>query len=132
MQPIKKSTLIWLAIGDGLVVLAVTLFGFKSHNQDLAGLHWMSTFLPTVLAWGGIAPWFGLYHPRVISRPWQVWRIIPTLLLATPLAMLLRSLWLGRPVIWIFALVLGGALLLVFLVWRLIWAFASWRQNENG
>lgn len=129
MNSLKKSTLIGLAVGDGLVVLAVTLFGYQSHNQSLAGLGWMSTFLPVVLAWGVIAPWFGLYQPQVVSRPWQAWRIFPTLLLATPLAVLLRSLWLGRPVNGAFALVLGGILLLAFLIWRLIWAFASGRQG---
>ncbi|GAP15502.1 hypothetical protein LARV_03291 [Longilinea arvoryzae] len=129
MRSLKKSTLIGLVIGDGLVVLAITLFGFESHNQSLTGLRWMSTFLPVVLAWGLIAPWFGLYQPQVVNRPWQVWRILPTLILATPLAVFLRSLWLGRPIIWVFALVLGGILMLAFFIWRLIWAFASGRQG---
>lgn len=129
MRTLKISTLIWLTIGDALVVLAVTLFGLQSHSQNLTGLRWLPTFLPMALAWGLIAPWFGLYHPDVITRPPQVWRIFPTLLLATPLAVLVRSLWLGKPVIWIFAVILGGVLALAFLVWRLLWAFASRRSQ---
>ncbi len=132
MRSLKKSTLIFLVAGDMLVVLAITLFGYHSHNQSLVGLHWMSTFLPVVFSWGLIAPWFGLYNAEVVKNPWQVWRILPALLLATPLAVLLRSLWLERPVIWIFVLVLGGILLLAFSIWRLLWAFASGRQQENG
>lgn len=129
MRTLKKSTLIGLVIGDALVILAVTLFGFQSHNQSLTGLRWMPTFLPAALAWGLIAPWFGLYHTDVVKQPLQVWRIVPTLLLATPLALLARSLWLGRPIIWVFALVLGGILALALLLWRLLWAFASGRRQ---
>ena len=84
MRTMKLPTLIILIIGDALVVFAVTLFGFFSHNQSLTNLRWMTTFLPVVLAWGLIAPWFGLYHPEVIAHPSQVWRIVPVLLLATP------------------------------------------------
>ena len=58
----------------------------------------------------------------------QVWRVIPVLLLATPLAMALRALWLGRPILWVFVLVMGGILMLAFLIWRLIWAFACGRK----
>jgi hypothetical protein len=129
MRTLKLSTLIALVIGDALVVFAVTLFGFYSHNQSLTNLRWMTTFLPVVLAWGLIAPWFGLYHPDVVCRPLQVWRVIPVLLLATPLAMALRSLWLGRPIQWVFVLVMGGILLLALLIWRLIWAFACGRKR---
>lgn len=129
MRTLKLSTLIILVIGDALVVLAVTLFGFQSHNQSLTSLRWMPTFLPIALSWGLIAPWFGLYQPGVVDRPLQAWRVIPALLLATPLAMAARSLWLGRPVIWVFVLVMGGILLLALLIWRLIWAFASGRKQ---
>jgi hypothetical protein len=129
MRALKKSTLIWLVIGDGLVVLAVTLFGLNSHDQSLAGLNWLSTFLPVTLAWGLIAPWFGLYQADVVHSPLQVWRILPTILLAAPLALLLRSLWLGRPIIWQFGLVLGGILTLAFMIWRLVWAFAPGRRS---
>jgi hypothetical protein len=129
MRALKISTLIWLVAGDALVILTVTLFGLKSHAQSLTGLRWMPTFLPMALAWGAIAPWFGLYHSDVIANPFQVWRILPTLLLAIPLALLARSIWLGRPVIWLFALVLGGILALAFFVWRLLWAFASGRPR---
>lgn len=129
MRTLKLSTLIGLVIGDVLVVLAVTLYGFQSHNQSLTNLRWMTTFLPLCLAWGLIAPWFGLYQANVINRPLQVWRIIPALLVATPLAVIARSLWLGMPVLWIFALVIGGVLLLALLIWRLIWAFATGRKQ---
>ncbi|HWQ04368.1 MAG TPA: DUF3054 domain-containing protein [Longilinea sp.] len=128
MRTIKMTPLIWLIVGDTLVILAVTLFGFESHNQSLAGLRWMTTFLPVALGWGLIAPWFGLYHAEIVKRSLQVWRIFPALGLAIPLALLVRSLWLGRPVIWVFSLVLGGILALAFLIWRLIWAFAVGRQ----
>lgn len=128
MRTMKLPTLIILIIGDALVVFAVTLFGFFSHNQSLTNLRWMTTFLPVVLAWGLIAPWFGLYHPEVIAHPSQVWRIVPVLLLATPLAMAVRALWLGRPIVSVFVLVMGGILLLAMLIWRLIWAFACGRK----
>jgi hypothetical protein len=129
MRSMKMSHLIWLIVGDALVILAVTLFGFQSHNESLAGLRWMTTFLPVALGWGLIAPWFGLFHSEIVVRPLQIWRIIPALLLAVPLALLVRSLWLGRPIIWVFGLVLGGILALAFFIWRLVWAFAAGRQK---
>lgn len=129
MRALKKSTLIGLVIGDSLVVLVVTLFGIESHGESLTGLRWMPTFLPVTLAWGLIAPWFGLYHADVVRSPLQIWRILPVLLLVTPLALLARSLWLGRPVIWQFGLVLGGILALAFTIWRLMWAFAPRKRQ---
>lgn len=129
MRTLKLSTLIGLVIGDVLVVLGVTLYGFQSHNQSLTNQRWMTTFLLLCLAWGLVAPWFGLYQANVINRPLQVWRIIPALLVAIPLAVIVRSLWLGMPILWIFALVIGGVLLLALLIWRLIWAFATGRKQ---
>lgn len=117
-----------LLVGDALVLLAVTLAGFGSHNSSLAGGRWLTTFIPLVIAWGVIAPWLGNYQPRLWRQPWQAWRALLAMVLAAPLAGFLRAVWLGGTVIPIFIVALGGVAALSMTVWRVIWAFLAERE----
>lgn len=125
MKPVlARRALMILSLGDTALILAVTLLGFTTHSQSLAGTRWLTTFLPLCAAWGLTAPWFGLYSSPTAQQPAQVWRVLWATVLAAPLAAVLRSLWLNTTVIPIFAAVLLGASALGLGLWRLV--FSGW------
>ena len=124
MEPaLNRRALIVLILGDGLILLAVTLIGFSSHGETLAGARWLTTFLPLSFAWGVSAPWFGLFRLPITQRPQQIWRVFWAVSLAAPLATLLRAVWLNTSVIPVFTGVILVISALGLGLWRLIYAF---------
>jgi hypothetical protein len=88
------------------------------------------TLLPFALTWLIIATLLGLYAAPIAANAKQLWRVLLGMLLAAPLASLLRSAWLGTPFIPIFAVIMGATSLLGLLVWRLIYIFVIARKGE--
>ena len=110
-------------LGDVLALAVITLIGFGTHDtliQFPVG-RIMATFLPLLAGWFLIAPWLGLFKPEITSNPRQLWRPVLAMLLAAPLAGLLRALMLNSVVIPLFVLILGGSAALGMLVWRFLW-----------
>jgi ABC-type xylose transport system permease subunit len=62
------------------------------------------------------------------SNPKQLWRPVLAMLLAAPLAGLLRAMMLNSVVIPLFVLILGGSAALGMLVWRGLW----WLLTRNN
>ena len=134
MIKLTKQHLILIA-GDLLVILSFVWIGRSSHGLSItnigAGL-W--TALPFILSWLVIAPWFGIYRDEV-NRAWK--KIAPRLLLAWavagPVALVLRALFLGRPVpagiMPIFASIALAYIGLVALIWRL--AYVWWGNHQS-
>ena len=94
----KSNAFSLLIIGDLLVILSFVWIGRSSHNLSISDLLATAlTALPFLLSWFVITPWFGIYDSQV-SRSRQ--KLVPRLLLgwavAGPVALLLRSLILGR------------------------------------
>jgi hypothetical protein len=128
----KESHLYWLAAGDIFTFALVTIVGFSRHGEVLEGvnstlsatlLDMMSTFLPLVFAWWMIAPFLGAYDLQRASDPRQLWRPFWAMVLAGPMAAWLRGVWLGRPVILIFVVVIGGVSALALFAWRGLFLF---------
>ncbi|MEJ5223156.1 MAG: DUF3054 domain-containing protein [Anaerolineales bacterium] len=117
----NKRTL--LILGDLLAIAVVTFLGFATHNEaDLDFLPRMAaTFFPLAAAWFLTAPWLGLLDGRVTANPRQLWRPVVAMVLAGPLAAVLRAFWLGGVIIPIFVVVLSGTSGLGMLVWRGLW-----------
>lgn len=127
----KKSN--WLLVsGDILAIAVVTVIGFATHGEaDLSFLPRMfAAFLPVILSWFLLAPWFGLFQPEVTSNPRQLWRPVFTMLFAAPFAAVLRGLILNAPIIPIFAVVLASTSALGMLVWRGIYFLLSRNQKK--
>ncbi len=133
MMTPPKSALPWtLLLGDGLAILAVTLLGFAAHQLALNNLRWLTTFLPLCVAWALLAPWLGCYRAEVFSDPLHFWRAGLAMILAAPLAALLRGLWLNTPVLPVFVGVLGGSAALGISLWRGLWAWVTKRTGTHG
>jgi hypothetical protein len=143
MQPLKPKTgaitrLAPLVIGDLLVILSFVWIGRSSHSLSVndigASLY---TALPFILSWFLVTPWFGLYKTEV-NQNWR--RLVPRLLLAWviagPLALVLRALLLGRPlmagILPTFAAISLSYIGLVALVWRLGYAWQRNRRPEQS
>jgi hypothetical protein len=149
----NKSILI---LGDVLALLIVTLIGFATHGETgLSSLPRLAaTFIPLVIAWFSLAPWFELFDIEFGSTPtlpppsrpagWGRWRVTRrslreateevikvalAMLFAGPFAVVLRGLILNTPVIPIFAVVLSVTSALGIVVWRAIYFLISRLQK---
>jgi hypothetical protein len=119
-----------LILGDILAILITTLIGFATHNElDVSFIGRMTAaFLPLVIGWFLLAPWFGLFQPRTTSDLKQLWRPVLAMIFAAPLAAVLRGLMLNAPIIPIFAVVLGATSALGMLAWRGL--YFLWNQKK--
>ena len=119
-----------LILGDLIVLLLLTVYGFLSHETlTSAGWRIPAFFFPLALGWFLAAPWLGLYDPERVRDPRQLWRVVWAWLLAAPFGLVLRAILLQRVLIPIFALVAGGIGLGFFLVWRLLYALYRRRRS---
>jgi hypothetical protein len=130
----KKSRLPFfiLLLGDALAILVVTLIGFAAHGLSTATPRWLTTYLPLLLSWFLLAPWFGVFLAVQYCRPRQAWRAPLAIIFAAPLAALLRSLWLGTVVVPVFVVVLAATAALGMLLWRLAWSLLCRWIERHG
>lgn len=122
----------WLILSDILAIALVTYIGFATHGEtDLSFLpRMLAMFVPLVLSWLLIAPWFGLFKPEITSSLRQLWRPVLAMFYAAPLAAVLRGLILNAPIIPIFAVVLVSTSALGILVWRWIYFLITRKKTE--
>ena len=132
----SSSQVIILIIGDLLVLLSFVAIGRRSHSMSIADAGaTLMTALPFVISWFLVTPWFGVYKARIYTV-WQ--KLVPRLLLAWvvagPLALVLRALFLGRSIpagiMPTFALVSIAYIGVVALIWRL--AFMWWVNRKQA
>ncbi len=128
----RSKKLVWLILGDGICILAVSLVGFLTHYGGIEGWRWLTTFLPVSIAWLVLAPWFGVYQEPFYRMPAQIWRPALAAFLSAPLAAWIRGGWLNSAVLPVFVLVLGLTDAFGFLVWRLIYSIVVSRKKQNG
>ncbi len=116
----KKTILI---IGDIISLAILTVIGFATHGEtDTSYLPRMgAVFLPMVLGWFVLTPWFGLSDEQVIANPKNLWRIILAMLFIAPLAATVRAALLGAAMLPLFPLILGSSNAIGMMVWR--WAY---------
>lgn len=122
--------------GDFLTLFLFIWVGRIRHSfasTDIGGT--LAVAAPFLLSWFGITPWFGLFQGPT-SRNWR--RLIPRLLLAWaiggPLALVLRNLFLGRPLIGgiipSFAAIMLLGTTIFLLMWRL--AYIRWANRRSN
>jgi len=114
-----KKTLGLLIFGDVFTILAVTIVGFASHGTlTSAGTRILTTFIPLILAWSLVAPFFGLYRIGTIIDIRQLWPPLYVSLIVAPLASWFRGILLNSPILPLFIAILGASLAAGFLIWR--------------
>ncbi len=118
-------------VGDVVLLALMTVVGFASHNELNAGGRMLTTFVPTLVAWLWVAPWFGLFDETLLYTPGRIaWRTAWAWTLVGPLATLLRAIWLNSVVIPIFAVVFTTLNLLLFALWRAGYAWFKARGTR--
>lgn len=132
MASTKVSTPPTLIVGDALVILVVTWIGFLSHGETLASPRWLTTFIPVSVAWALEAPWLRVYRPEIYCNPRQIWRVPLAMLLAAPLAGVLRGVMLDSPVLPLFVGVMGLTWAGGMTIWRLLYLIVANRAGRHG
>ena len=120
-----------LLAGDLAAIGIVTLAGFATHGTaGTAGARMLTTFIPLTLAWFLTAPFLGAYNLPWTASYRQLWRPFWAMVLAGPLAAVLRGFMLGNaPILPIFVVVLGGVGALGMLAWRALYALVVSRME---
>lgn len=115
-----------LALGDFLVLVIFAVVGRGSHGLSTGQggiVAVLNTAAPFMLAWLIVGAAVGTYRGKALYPPARVLaRTLLAALIAGPLGVIFRALWLGRPVMINFVLVataVSGALLVV---WRFVWS----------
>ena len=116
-----------LYVGDTIAIALLTLTGFATHEElNMAFFSRMlAMFVPLMLAWFLLAPWFGLFEQEITSSPKQLWRPAFVMVLAAPLAAVLRSLLLNTAILPVFAVVLAATSAFGMLLWRGLYLFLN-------
>ena len=115
---------ITLAVGDVAALLVAVAAGFVTHESTSSFLaRFAYTFVPWTLAWLVVAPRWGLFELPQPNWKGLAGRILAAMLVASPLAAVLRAAWLGGTAIPIFALIMGASTALALYLWRLIYVY---------
>lgn len=126
-----------LAGGDILAFLLFVWIGRSSHALsifDVAAV--VQTAAPFIIGWFIAAPGLGLFRAAV-NASWRT--LVPRLLIAWlliggPIALILRNLFLGRPlwsIIPSFVIVTMSITTLFLLIWRLGYSWQRQRRNQS-
>jgi hypothetical protein len=110
--------LIWAIIGDVVVLIGMTVFGFLTHSTLNETWRLLVTILGVLIAWGLVAPWFDTLSEGTLRRPSAVWKVALAWTIAAPFAAFLRGLVLGVGISATFVLVLIGTNGPVLVLWR--------------
>ena len=123
-----RSVLLWAIIGDVVVLIVVTAFGFLTHSTLDETWRLVVTTLGVLAAWALVAPWFGVFSTEVLTRPTAVWRVAWAWAIAAPVAGFLRAWVLGVGVSATFVLVMIAVNGAVLVIWRAVFAAARQRR----
>jgi hypothetical protein len=120
-SPPSSSLHRWFVLlGDAACLALATVIGFASHQEmeAVASARFLATYLPLVLIWLVAAGGLGALEPARARAASQLWRPLVAALVATPVAAILRSLWLGTPPVTLFVGVFTTAVLVGIGIWR--------------
>jgi hypothetical protein len=127
------SKIIPLVLGDIIALAIITVIGFATHGEtDLSFVpRMLTTFIPLVVGWFLIAPWLGCFEAQNTSALKQLWRPPLAMLLAAPMAAILRAVMLNTVALPLFTIILGGSAALGMLLWRGLYALWSKRSTSG-
>ena len=122
-RALSPGLLLLLVVGDAAVLLAFSALGRASHSLrgETPLLSVLLTAAPFAVAWAVVAPLafaFGRGAGALASPVRWLLHTGLTWVIAGPLGLVLRSLWLGRPIAPTFAAVTMATVLAMLLIWR--------------
>lgn len=120
-----------LIIGDTVAILAFAALGRAEHQTGIHFAGIVSTAAPFLAAWYAVGFWLRTFHPDRTASPLAAVRsVLLPWLLAWPLGLQMRALFLDRNIPFSFALVVLVTVLLLLVGWRLLFAF--WRRSRSA
>lgn len=139
LDEITLKRIILLVAGDFLAFLLFVWIGRSNHAlalTDVGAVIW--TAAPFMIAWFVISPWLGLFQIE-ISESWRKFLprfLVAWVLLGGPLGLILRNIFLQRPLIGgiipSFAIVTLLVTTLFLLIWRLGYIWWHTRQYHQN
>lgn len=119
-----------LVIGDAIALIVFSMWGRASHGMDLQAGSVLSTGLPFAITWFAAAALLGGYKPEAAAGPGAAAKRAALIsVIAAPLAVVLRALFLQRPIPWTFLVVATTTTLIVMTVWRTVFALTRRRAG---
>ena len=80
-----------MAFFDVLALVAFVVAGMGSHNEGTVPAYFLRNTVPLVVAWLGFAALLGTYRRPGFATLWRTWVV------AVPIALVVRSWWVGSP-----------------------------------
>jgi hypothetical protein len=115
--------IIYLFVGDILVISLVAITGFATHGTlGSAGVRLLATLIPYLVAWFVAATPIKALDPDA-TQGWGLWRPVWAVLLAAPFGAWLRGIWLQLPVQTTFVWVMLAFIALGIIIWRLFYNY---------
>lgn len=120
----------WLVAGDLVILLLFSAFGRAAHDLQMGLRGVLATALPFTIAWFVVGAFTGAFRPAAYSSPGSAaGRVVITNVIAVPLAIVMRALWLSRPIPWTFLVVAFTTSLILLLIWRVAFALVWGRRQ---
>lgn len=108
----SRGSVAVMAVVDVLALLTFVVAGLSSHNAGGVPAYFLRNAVPLVVSWLAFAAILGTYRRPGFATLWRTW------LVAVPVALVVRSVWVGSPTGTRFLtfLVIGMAFTALFLV----------------
>lgn len=110
--PGPSAPVLWVAIADALALVVFVVAGMRSHHEGTLAAIFLRNAIPLLGAWFVVSAVFGTYRKAGLKVVMQTWVV------AVPIGLVVRSLWVGSPQggrIFVFVAV-GLAFTLLFLL----------------
>lgn len=123
-----------LLAGDLVALTIFSLLGRGSHGMTLGLPEIVRTGLPFAAAWLVVGAVTGGFRSRTEppAPGTAALQVLQRYIVAGPLALIGRSLWLGRPIVPSFAAVALSTSLLLLVAWRAVYAWWCSRSRPDG
>jgi hypothetical protein len=108
----QRGSIVLFAVVDVGALLLFVAAGIRSHHEATAFSTFLRNAIPLTVAWLGCSLSFGTYRRLGLATLWRTW------LVAVPVALVVRTIWVGSPtgVAFITFLLVGMSFTALFLI----------------